>query len=795
MSLKNRLILYFALVGILSTSLLAVVLNQSLSSDALEILQEGSQGQLTASREQKKIQLENYFAQMRAQLTQEASSTLVKSATTDFISSFEEVKSDPSLSGTPDNRLESYYRDSFNKEYSRQNQKSADWQGQYSGMSGYAQYMQHHYIAANSHGLGEKHNLNRGTASESYDHHHETYHEDFVRFLETWGYYDVFIVSPSGDVVYSIFKELDYATNLRSGPYAESGLSEAYKKALTLEGGNTVLTNFADYVPSYENDAAFLGTPILINGQVQGVLVYQIPIDRINQIMTNNGKWKTVGMGDSAETYLVGSDGNLISESRFFLEDPEGYFSALNNGGMEAVVQKVKAKGSTVGVQPVNTPGVKDALAGNSAFKEFADYRDVPVYSSYSPVNLGDGVQWALMSEIDVEEALRPSVVLENHQLYGTLGVMVFVIAMCVGIAWILAIKLASPISQLANIFDNISGGAGDLTQRVPNQSVEELKAVGLGFNTFLELVESIVQQVNMSSENLESLSANLEKTATDTTASTTAQKETTIDVARAMEQYIEAIHEVTRNTEEASSESISAADESRQSAEKSREASRQINTLAENLRTSSEVVGRLESEVNDIKEVLLTITSIADQTNLLALNAAIEAARAGEQGRGFAVVADEVRTLAARTQKTTVEIQSKMDELQRAAHDTVASIHDATELAGSGSAEVVNVAEQLDQLENRVKGVTLRNDSIAKSSTEQLEHAKNITANIDRIKSISQAVNQSSVGVRDAIEQMHVISMGINVLMNRFLVHDTSASMSKMTEASQSAKKLLGRK
>lgn len=198
MSLKNRLILYFALVGILSTSLLAVVLNRSLSSDALDILQEGSQSQLVASREQKKIQLENYFAQMWAQLAQEAASNMVKNAARDFIASFDEVKLDPTLTGTPDTRLESYYRDSFNKEYTRQNQRSADWQGQYSGMSGYAKYMQHHYIAANSHGLGEKHNLSRGTASDGYDNFHEVYHEGFVRFLETWGYYDVFIINPNG---------------------------------------------------------------------------------------------------------------------------------------------------------------------------------------------------------------------------------------------------------------------------------------------------------------------------------------------------------------------------------------------------------------------------------------------------------------------------------------------------------------------------------------------------------------------------------------------------------------------
>jgi methyl-accepting chemotaxis protein len=775
MSLRFRLILAFSLMSIVVITLLGTALGYALHVDARSSFEESAKENLIAKREQKSGLIKGLISNVGKQLVLQSQSDWAQQAVKDFKIGFKQLQLLSSNFTPINNKLSAYYSDSFGKEYLRQNGLQADTRSLLNGLSPVAKVLQQAYIADNPEPLGGKHEFNLGNTQSKYDDIHQRYHEEFKRFLESWSYYDIFIVEPeTGHIIYSVFKELDFGTSLKSGPYSNSGIATAFNEGLDLKSGETFLTDFNQYPPSYENPASFVSTPVFINGEIEAVLIYQIPIGRINEIMINEKKWVEKGYGQSGESYLVGNDSTMLTESRFFLEDQLGYIKLLKQLGQDNIATTISAKGSSIGIQPVDTKSAERALNGEKGFLEVLDYRDVAVFSAFSSIDVGNGITWALLSEVDVEEALKWASIMESHQVTSTLVVAVISIIVSIIMAFFYSNQLSNPMNQLAQKFSDISNGEGDLTQRVSKQNLEELDQIGMGFNDFLEQVEAIVEQVKSSSINLSILSDTLEQSSKKSSSNTMNQKDSTLMVTTAMEEYSASFNEVADSTKSATLDAKKAADASNVCANESRQASGKINHLVEKLSDSSESVEKLELQVGNIKDILSTITSIADQTNLLALNAAIEAARAGEQGRGFAVVADEVRTLAGRTQKTTVEIQSKMDELQKAAQFTSKNIIDSSKQANEGAKIVANVASKLDELSIKVKAVENRNMGIAGSTVQQLATANEINMQLENINNFSTDLSTTAKQVAYTVEQINAISLGINVLMERFKVNDT---------------------
>ena len=271
-------------------------------------------------------------------------------------------------------------------------------------------YLQNYYIANNPNPLGEKEKLiDTGDGSE-YTEAHIEYHPKFKEIIEKFGYYDLFLINyKTKDIVYSVFKETDYGTNLQTGAYSQSGLAEVVEKVLHKPTpGKIEISDFRAYRPSYEAPAAFIAAPIYSGSNLIGILAIQIPINQINQIVGNDEDSKGSSLGQTGENYIVGSDNLMRSVSRFWLEEKEQFKTDIKERGTsEATISMMEFSDSTVGLQEVKTPILQSALSGEEGIDITKNYRGKEVLVSYAPLNL-KGVEWVIFSEMETEEAFAP---------------------------------------------------------------------------------------------------------------------------------------------------------------------------------------------------------------------------------------------------------------------------------------------------------------------------------------------------------------------------------------------------
>jgi len=187
---------------------------------------------------------------------------------------------------------------------------------------------------------------------------HTTYHPPLSNLRREFGFHDIFLIElETGNVVYSVFKETDFATSLREGPYRESGLGIlAARIREAPERDEVTIVDYRSYDPSYGAPAAFVGAPIFDQNEVIGILALQLPVDAINNVMTGSENWQQDGLGSSGETYLVGPDHLMRSISRFYLEDPEEYFTSLRSGGISSsTIETIRNHETSILFQPVHT--------------------------------------------------------------------------------------------------------------------------------------------------------------------------------------------------------------------------------------------------------------------------------------------------------------------------------------------------------------------------------------------------------------------------------------------------------
>ncbi|EAR08799.1 methyl-accepting chemotaxis protein [Reinekea blandensis] len=335
----------------------------------------------------------------------------------------------------------------------------------------------------------------------------------------------------------------------------------------------------------------------------------------------------------------------------------------------------------------------------------------------------------------------------------------------------ILLRAILGPIRSVTYRINDIATGDGDLTERLSVQSRDEVGEMAQGFNRFVENIQKIVLEVAAVSTNLSQLTRDLTKATTSATENVKDQRMQTDQIAAAFNELSVTARDVADNTGAASIATKDANTQGKNAQASVKKAITSINHLDSTLKTTRTEMGNLEQDVTSIVNVLSVIQGIAEQTNLLALNAAIEAARAGEQGRGFAVVADEVRALASKTKDSTEEIRTTIERLQTGSKKAVSAVEES----GERGRENVEISEQVSQaLDSIATQLTLINDmnsQIASASEEQTKVSEEMNANVQSIVDLAQKAEEGIQHSQSMTDQVSEQAESLVRLIARFKV------------------------
>ncbi|MEM8866012.1 MAG: methyl-accepting chemotaxis protein, partial [Planctomycetota bacterium] len=660
---------------------------------------------------------------------------MVVDAMRDFPEQFDAYVEQAEVEDIPALRRElaTYYEGEFSAEYRSQNGESPNADRFLSELDDDSVALQHAYIRANRNPLGSKHELDTADETTDYGKLHKLVHPVVRSYLDKFGYYDIFLVdSNTGDIVYSVFKELDYSTSLIDGPYADTNFGEAFRKANQMRAGEFALVDFEPYTPSYEAPASFIASPIYDGDEKLGVAIFQMPVDRIIGVMAHRE-----GMGETGEAILIGSD-HLMRCDSFLEPETHGLVNSFRNPDQGRV----------------DSEDVTKALAGESGVMTTVDYRGEETAVAYGPVDLL-GTRWAMLVKMDTSEAFAAAEKMEANAAAAAatvlglnVGITVLATIGVLLVAWFVTRALIKPITQMIERAQDIAEGDADLTQRLDASANDELGELAEWFNRFIERVQSIIGQLGQSSSSLAEASGRLSQAgqslatgAEDTTmksatvaaaaeemsanmgqvaTSTASMSENIRSVAAATDQMTSTINEIARNAEQ----SATVADQAARLAE-----------------TSNEKVGSLGDAANEIGKVIEVIQDIAEQTNLLALNATIEAARAGEAGKGFAVVATEVKELAKQTATATDDIRQRIEGIQGSTGEAVDAIRDITSV-------INNVNEVARTIASAVEEQSITTQEIAENVAQSASTADAVAQGVSESAAASQEITQNITGV-----------------------------------------------
>ncbi|MBM82009.1 MAG: hypothetical protein CMJ78_15670 [Planctomycetaceae bacterium] len=690
-----------------------LLLGSAILFSSKKALTQQASDQLEAIRQVKSQQLKTYFSNVQDQVVTFSENPMVQEATVGFRQALATLDAETELSEENIGDLREELKSIYGQNDVVEGKSVDELIGQ---LDDKAVYLQSYYYQNATDDEAAK------TDNSSYGDHHKKYHSVIPEFANRFDYENVLLFdAKTGRLIYAVDKNVDFITSLTNGSSAKSSLGRIVQKTAEIKQDDAVtFGDFSTYTPS-STVAAFVASPVIVDGVTSAVAVLQLPIDAINTIMNDH-----TGLGETGENYVVGFDRRFRNDSRF-----------VKTLGVDSTVLNSDVK--------VNTSATKAAFDGESGTQIIEGFQGTRVLSSWAPITVLAGnqasgikpVTWAAVTEMQLSEVQSPLKTIGANAIWFGLGGGVIVLLL----PFVVARSFLKQTNAITNMLQNI--GMGDLDARAEVLSNDELGRVAEALNAMcdntLSLIQSkderdrieeavkqlksevaaiasgdltveaevedsltgaiadsvndmvaqlrgIVRNVQEATYHVSSSANEIHSRTQEVSIDSEAQSTQILDTSGAIESMANSVHSISANTSQSAAVAQTARDRAAKGATAVQDTIDGMTRIRDQVQDSSKRIKRLGETSQEVGEIVQLIGDIADRTSILALNASIQAAMAGEAGQGFAVVAEEVERLAEHSNDATKQIETLIKAIQNDTAEAISAMEASTKEVVEGS-------------------------------------------------------------------------------------------------------------